>query len=214
MKICSDGEATGIRYNRICLKWLNRQIERMRSRRIHVTGASGAGVTTLGRALAGAYAIPHHDSDDYFWLPTDPPYASKRAAADRIRLMNEMFVARPAWVLSGSCIGWAQKIEADFDVVIYVFAPTATRLERLRHREELRFGAGSTAEGGSRHDDANTFFAWAESYDDPGFDGRSKALHAAWLTTMRCPVIRVDGTRPTDEVVAEITRQQLLGSGW
>jgi adenylate kinase family enzyme len=36
----------------------------MKSRRIHVTGASGAGVTTLGRALADALAIPHHDTDD------------------------------------------------------------------------------------------------------------------------------------------------------
>ena len=35
-------------------------------------GASGAGVSTLGRALAGALALPHHDTDDYFWLPTIP----------------------------------------------------------------------------------------------------------------------------------------------
>jgi adenylate kinase family enzyme len=34
-------------------------------RRIHIMGASGAGVTSLGRALADALAIPHHDTDDY-----------------------------------------------------------------------------------------------------------------------------------------------------
>jgi NAD(P)-dependent dehydrogenase (short-subunit alcohol dehydrogenase family) len=39
----------------------------MKGRRIHVTGASGSGVTTLGRALADALALPHHDTDDYFW---------------------------------------------------------------------------------------------------------------------------------------------------
>jgi adenylate kinase family enzyme len=38
----------------------------MRTRRIHVMGASGSGVTSLGRALADALALPHHDSDDYF----------------------------------------------------------------------------------------------------------------------------------------------------
>ena len=43
----------------------------MRTRRIHIVGASGAGVTTLGRAVADALAIPHHDTDDFFWLPTD-----------------------------------------------------------------------------------------------------------------------------------------------
>jgi shikimate kinase len=37
----------------------------VRQLRIHVTGASGAGVTTLGRALADALALPRHDIDDY-----------------------------------------------------------------------------------------------------------------------------------------------------
>jgi adenylate kinase family enzyme len=36
----------------------------MKSDRIHITGASGAGVTTRGRALADALALPHHDTDD------------------------------------------------------------------------------------------------------------------------------------------------------
>jgi adenylate kinase family enzyme len=47
----------------------------MKSRRIHLMGASGSGVTTLGRALAARLALPHHDSDDYFWLPTAPQSA-------------------------------------------------------------------------------------------------------------------------------------------
>ena len=53
----------------------------MKSRRIHVMGASGAGVTSLGRALADALAIPHHDTDDYFWRLTTPPYQDKREIA-------------------------------------------------------------------------------------------------------------------------------------
>jgi adenylate kinase family enzyme len=46
----------------------------MKSCRIHIMGASGSGVTSLGRASADALAIPHHDTDDYFWQPTTPPY--------------------------------------------------------------------------------------------------------------------------------------------
>ena len=46
----------------------------MPTRRIHIMGASGAGVTTLGRALADTLGLPHHDTDDYYWRPTDPPY--------------------------------------------------------------------------------------------------------------------------------------------
>jgi adenylate kinase family enzyme len=38
----------------------------MRSCRIHIMGAPGSGTTALGRALAEALAVPHHDTDDYF----------------------------------------------------------------------------------------------------------------------------------------------------
>jgi len=44
-----------------------------RRSRIHLTGASGCGVTTIGRALATRLALPVPDTDDYYWLPTDIP---------------------------------------------------------------------------------------------------------------------------------------------
>jgi Shikimate kinase len=43
--------------------------------RIHILGASGSGTTTLGRALAERLQYPHFDTDDSFWVPTDPPSA-------------------------------------------------------------------------------------------------------------------------------------------
>jgi adenylate kinase family enzyme len=45
----------------------------MRRCRVHVLGASGSGTTTLARALANHWSVPHADADDYFWVPTDPP---------------------------------------------------------------------------------------------------------------------------------------------
>lgn len=74
--------------------------------RIHLMGASGAGVTSLGRALADALAVSHHDTDDYFWRPTTPPYREIREVADRLRLMREVFLDRADWVLSGDLQGW------------------------------------------------------------------------------------------------------------
>jgi adenylate kinase family enzyme len=74
----------------------------MKSCRIHITGASGAGVTTLGRATADALAIPPLDTDDYFWRPTTPPYREKREIADRLRLMREMFLDG---IIAGAEIG-------------------------------------------------------------------------------------------------------------
>lgn len=38
--------------------------------RLFIMGASGSGTTTLGRAIANEWAVPHADADDYFWQPT------------------------------------------------------------------------------------------------------------------------------------------------
>jgi adenylate kinase family enzyme len=119
----------------------------MKTCRVHIMGASGAGVSSLGRALAEALAVPHHDTDDYYWRPTTPPYRDKREAADRLRLMREVFLDRPDWILSGSLDGWGAPIVALFDLVVFVYVPTAIRLERLRAREARRLGA--VAYGGS-----------------------------------------------------------------
>ena len=49
--------------------------------RIHITGASGFGVSTLGGALAARLGCAHLDTDDFYWLPTDPPYREVQGEA-------------------------------------------------------------------------------------------------------------------------------------
>jgi adenylate kinase family enzyme len=176
----------------------------MKRCRIHITGASGSGATTLGRALAQALAFPHHDSDDYFWQPTIPPYQTKREAADRLRLMRELFLPRADWVLSGSVEGWGNPIIPDFDLVVFLQTPTTVRIRRLRAREAAHFGADAVAPGGWRNRDCEDFIEWASRYDDGDREGRSLAKHEAWLATLPCPVLRLDGSRPLPDLVGEI----------
>jgi adenylate kinase family enzyme len=171
---------------------------------VHITGASGAGVTTLGRALADTLAFSSHDTDDYFWLPTDPPYRDKRPIDDRLRLMRELFLGRAEWVLSGSLDGWGDPLIPLFDLVVFALVPTELRLQRLRAREARRFGADAIAAGGWRHQEAGEFFEWASRYDDDARVGRSLQRHEAWLAGLPCPVVRVDGTRATRELVAQV----------
>jgi adenylate kinase family enzyme len=178
----------------------------MKSRRIHVIGASGSGVTTLGRALATALALPHHDTDDYFWLPTTPPYRTQRPAADRLRLMHEMFLPRADWVLSGTGTGWGDELIPMFDLVIYVTTPRELRLQRLRAREATHFGADATAPGGWRHQDTEEFIEWASHYEDGTREGRNLAKHQSWLAGLPCPVLRLDGLRPIEDNIAETMR--------
>jgi len=51
--------------------------------RIHIFGASGSGTSSLAAALAARHGHRHVDTDDYFWLPTEPPYQQPRRRGAR-----------------------------------------------------------------------------------------------------------------------------------
>jgi adenylate kinase family enzyme len=174
-------------------------------------GASGAGVTTLGRALADHLAAPHHDTDDYYWRPAAPPYRDKRDVADRLRLMREIFLDRPDWVLSGSLDDWGGPVVRLFDLVVFVRVPTEVRLQRLRHREARRFGPAATSLGGWRHKETEDFIEWASHYDDGTREGRNLPRHLKWLDTLSCRVLRVDGMRPIPDLVDQVIAQMRNG---
>lgn len=166
----------------------------MQCSRLHVTGASGSGTTTLARAVADAWGVPHADADDYFWAPTDPPYLEKRTPPDRVALMEQVFLPRPAWVLSGSMQGWGDDVVGLCDAVVFLTLDPSERMRRLEARERVRRGRGRVDESGLA-----AFLEWARGYDDPSFDGRSRAGHEEWLTTLTCPVLRLDSAlRPQE----------------
>lgn len=172
--------------------------------RLLITGASGSGTTTLARAVATRWAVPHADVDDYYWVPTTPPYTTKRDPAERLRLMREVFVGRDAWVLSGTLMGWGDPLIDTFDAVVFVSLRHETRMARLHAREVTRYGS-AIEPGGEREAAHREFLDWAAGYEDPGFDGRNRDRHEAWLAALPCPVLRVDSSRPVGELVAEIT---------
>lgn len=177
--------------------------DHLESHRVHIVGASGTGTTTLGRALADAWSVPHADVDDYFWEPTEPPYITKRDPEERLDLMQRMFLPRSGWVLSGSLIGWGDTLIPRFDCVVFLTVEASVRLSRLRERESRRYGS-QIEPGGDRELAFAEFLAWASAYDDPDFDGRSLAAHERWLTTVPCPVLRLDGAAPTRDLVSTV----------
>lgn len=160
--------------------------------RIHITGASGSGTTTLGRALAAHLGFAHLDADDYYWLPTSPPFQEKRAAPDRLAAMLRNLRAAPDTVVSGSMVGWGAELEDAFDLVVFLYLPAPTRIERLRAREMEHLGAADPA-----------FLEWAAQYDDGPPQGRSLAKHNAWLVAASAPAFGSKKTSPSP-----------TGSGW
>lgn len=176
----------------------------MKPCRLHIFGASGTGVSTLGRAMADAWSVPFHDTDDYFWHPTEPPYRDRRTEAERLTLMHQMFVPRSTWVLSGSLIGWGDPLIPMFDAVVFLTLDLATRLNRLRQREAGRTGAAAIAPGGADHTHHRAFMDWAARYDDPAFTGRSLKRQREWLAKLPSPALELDAARPTHGLVASV----------
>lgn len=171
--------------------------------RIYLTGAAGAGVSTLGAALARRLDIPQLDIDDFYWLPTDPPFTAKRPPEERVRLIQSEQDSAPGWVLAGSFLGWGDALVRHADLIVFLLTPTQIRLQRLALREAQRFGPRIQF-GGDMHDVHLSFLNWAARYDDPGFSGRSRQQHETWLARQTAPIIRVNGELPSEELAEAV----------
>ncbi|WP_420347097.1 AAA family ATPase [Pelagibius sp.] len=162
--------------------------------RLHITGASGSGTSTLGHALSEHLGVARFDTDEFYWQPGDPPYTLKRPVEERLRLLNRAFAEAGSWVLSGSIGHWGAPLIPQFDLVIFLSVPTGVRLERLRRREVERYG-NRIEPGGDRHDASIAFLEWAAEYEIGPPEGRSREMHETWLETLPCPVLRLEGDR-------------------
>jgi adenylate kinase family enzyme len=178
-------------------------------RHIHIFGASGAGTTTLGRSLAARLDHPHFDTDDFFWVPTDPPYEVSRGPAERLRMLETALAAPGGWVLSGALCGWGDPLIPRLDLAIFLAIPSEIRMERLRARESARFG-DALLPGGNMHAQHLEFLEWASSYDEGDLTIRSRRQHEAWIAALPCPVIRIEGDRTNEERIA-IVMEALAG---
>jgi adenylate kinase family enzyme len=169
--------------------------------RVHILGASGSGTTTLGRALAARLQSPHFDTDDYLWLPTDPPFTQQQERTACQHLLMDSLTAHAAWVLSGSLCGWGDVAIPLFELVVFLWLPPEIRMERLRQREYERYGARIMPDG-DIYESSQAFLAWAAAYDDGDVDIRSGRLHDEWLGTLPCPIVCFEGEYALKEQLA------------
>ena len=172
--------------------------------RIHVTGAAGTGTTTLARALSGRLRVPWFDSDDYYWIPTIPPYRVKRDPAARDRRLAEDLATFDDWVWSGSAVGWKAGAEERLTLCVFLSLPDEVRLPRLRRREEeehagLPYVPREEIEAGMAE-----FLDWAQRYETGGLEVRSRRKHEEWLATLPCPVLRIEGDLSTEARVSRV----------
>jgi len=174
-------------------------------RRIHILGAAGAGKTTLGHALAQRLGFAHADTDDAYWLASDPPFREKRPVAQRIALLRETLAAHERCILTGSLSGWGDALVPQLDGVVLLHAPAELRLQRLLARDRERYGAAIET-GGALHEQHVAFMEWAAAYDAGAAPGRSRSRDEAWVTSTGLPHVRLDGNRAANELADELQR--------
>jgi adenylate kinase family enzyme len=174
-----------------------------RYRRIHITGGSGSGTTTLGAAVAEALAVKHLDADDFAWKASEPPFQRRREPAER----EAMFVAAidgvPRWVLSGSLLRWGDQLTPLFDLVVFLHIPEAARLARLMARERARYGA-EIDPGGSLYESNLAFMAGARGYESGEYPVQNLVNARAWLARLSCPVLQIEGDVPLTQSLAAV----------
>lgn len=166
--------------------------------KIHIMGASCAGSTTLGTALAKQLGYPLFDSDDYFWEASNPPFTIRRDAELRNALIAHDTARQEHWILSGSVINWGALWLNMFDLVVFLYIPHDIRMQRLKSREMERYGNHIFTDP-KQAAKYQAFIQWASGYDDNSTNGRNLQAHQTWLNQLSCPVLEIKGDTTVEE---------------
>jgi len=172
--------------------------------RINIFGASGSGSTTLGKALGKVLGYPVFDGDEYFWMPSEPPFTIKRKPDERNAMLSLDTAPHKNWILSGSVVSWNNNW--DFDLSVFLYIPNAIRMDRLEKREFERYGD-------KIYTDPelvvlyHKFLDWARGYDDNTTDGRTLQVHQTWMKNLKKPALLVEGDTTVDERVRAVLRK-------
>lgn len=176
------------------------------SMKIHIFGASGSGVTTLGNALSNQTGIPYFDTDAYYWIPTNPPYSSRRNPTERNKLLTNDLNHSADWIIGGSLLNWGEQWLSAFDLAVFLWVSPDLRLERLRKREFQRYGNLIFTDK-DRKQQHEEFIDWASGYDSNLAHGRTLQAHENWMRELTCPLIDIRGDYSVAERLAIVLRQ-------
>ena len=129
---------------------------------IHIYGASGSGTSTLGRKICEELDYKFMDTDDYFWLPTNPKYTTKRSKEERLALMKKDISEDDNVVIYGSLVDWGDELIQLFTLAIRLVTDTEIRIKRLKIREKKKFG-DRIMPGGDMYANYIEFIEWAKN---------------------------------------------------
>ena len=161
---------------------------------IIVCGLNGAGKSTLGKALAEKLNFYFINNEDLFFSKTDPNYlyASPRSKEEAEALLYCKVNECENFVFSSVKGDYGDKIYPFFNYAVLIEVPKDIRLQRVRERSYQKFG-NRMLPGGDLYETEEKFFDYVES--------RSEIAVEEWIQELKCPIIRIDGTRPIEKSI-------------
>lgn len=167
---------------------------------ILVCGLNGAGKSTLGRALAERLGFYFLDVEDLYFPKTDPAYlyASPRTKSEVERLLLLEIQAHENFVFSSVTGKYGDDVLPYFQYAVLIDVPKEIRMQRVRERSFRKFGSRMLP-GGDLYEEERRFLDEVAS--------KPEDLVESWAQCLRCPLLRVDGTRPVEAILDLLLRQ-------
>lgn len=159
---------------------------------IIICGLNGTGKSTLGKALAEKLHYYFIDIENLYFPKTDPDYmyASPRTREEVGKLLLHEMKTHENFILASVKGDYGEAAYPFFQYIILLDAPKEIRLQRVKKRSFQKFGNRMLL-GGDLYEQEEKFFDFVKAREETSVE--------EWVRSLKCPVIRVDGTRPIDE---------------
>ena len=168
---------------------------------ILVCGLNGAGKSTLAKALAESLSLRFIDIEDIYFSKQDNPdypYEKSRPYGEVVSLLTEIINGEHDFVLASVTGSFGDEFISHLKCAISIEVPREIRLKRVYDRSYILFGEKS-CKGGDFYGQIKSFHNFCASRDEN--------LVNDWLSTICCPIVKVDGMLPIYDNVNLITEK-------
>ena len=161
---------------------------------ILVCGLNGTGKSTLGKALAERLHFHFIDNEDLYFPKIDPAYiyAAPRTREEVEKLLLNEIEKHEDFVFASVKGDYGEKIDRFFQYAVLIDVPKDIRIWRVRNRSFQKFGERMLISG-DFHEQEEKFFDFVEAQPENTVE--------EWVKSLKCPVLRFDGTKPVEENV-------------
>lgn len=159
---------------------------------IIICGLNGTGKSTLGKTLAEKLHFYFIDIENLYFPKTNPNYiySSPRTREDVAERLLCEIRTHENFILASVKGDYGEELYSFFQCAILLDVPRNIRLQRVKDRSFQKFG-NRMLSSGDLFEQEEKFFRLVES--------RNEDTVEKWVKSLKCPIMRIDGTKPVDE---------------